>query len=241
MNFESLAKAIKSILLDRNDPNVLMKNMDMEEREVLMRAIELVKAKLAYHHYGDSKETIARRFIQDAKTSVKNKDKAHARANLDAAKDAMGYSRMATDKEKPKDGKLIEFPASKNFADKDQTKTVSVPKKMAKGDYDGRDFNSKQDIANNAERKSNNIAGGSNTGIKAMPHIKQYGGSGANAAGRQAKIDKQKSAKNHVEYTHIHPETGESTTVKMSPRKLKNYQRRMAEIKMNQEKGKKNG
>ena len=118
-----------------------------------------------------------------------------------------------------------------------------VQQKLAKGDYPDRDFKSPADIANNAKRKSNNIAGGSTTGVASMPHQKEWGGSGADAAGREAAKAKALSAKNHVEYTHNHPETGESVTVKMSPRKLKNYQRRMAQIKldMDNKKGVANG
>lgn len=47
----------------------------------------------------------------------------------------------------------------------------------------------------NARRKANNIG---DTGIKSMPRVKQYGGSGANAAGREAAQMKAKSKKNPV-------------------------------------------
>lgn len=50
--------------------------------------------------------------------------------------------------------------------------------------------------SDNAKRKSNNL--GEETNISAMPRIKEYGGSGVNAAAREAKAMKAKSKKNPV-------------------------------------------
>jgi len=79
--------------------------------------------------------------------------------------------------------------------------------------------------ADNAKRKANNLT--IDTDVKAMPRVKEYGGSGPSAASREAAASKRASAKNEVKWTHKHPETGETTTVSMTPRKLKNYQIKM--------------
>ena len=79
--------------------------------------------------------------------------------------------------------------------------------------------------ADNARRKMKNL--GEETDVKSMPRIKEYGTSANVQATEQARQAKAASAKNEVSWTHKHPETGEMTTVKMSPRKLKNYQKKM--------------
>jgi len=79
--------------------------------------------------------------------------------------------------------------------------------------------------ADNVKRKANNL--GEETGVKGMPRIKEYGGSGPSAASKAAAEAKKASAKNEVTWTHKHPETGESVTVSMTPRKLKNYQKKI--------------
>lgn len=79
--------------------------------------------------------------------------------------------------------------------------------------------------ADNAKRKANNLS--TDTGLSSMPRVKQYGGSGPSSASKEAAKAKQASAKNEVTMTHKHPETGENTTVTMSPRKMKNYQKKM--------------
>ena len=50
--------------------------------------------------------------------------------------------------------------------------------------------------ADNERRKKNNLT--TETDIKSMPRVKQYGGSGASAASKQAARDKAKSKKNPV-------------------------------------------
>ena len=90
---------------------------------------------------------------------------------------------------------------------------------LDKGNYDG------YSEADNAKRKANNLT--TQTGVAAMPRVKEYGAAGPSAAAKMAAQDKKASAKNEVKWTHKHPETGETTTVSMSPRKLKNYQKQM--------------
>ena len=77
----------------------------------------------------------------------------------------------------------------------------------------------------NARRKKNNLS--EDTGIKAMPRIKQYSKQGANQLDRQVKESKAKTKKGLVTDTRIHPETGEEVTVSMTPTKLKNYIKKM--------------
>lgn len=72
-----------------------------------------------------------------------------------------------------------------------------VADKLRKGKFPGRDYSpSSQDSSNMARRKAKNIAGGSTTGVSAMPHEKPYGGSGPSAASESAKKQKKLSAKN---------------------------------------------
>jgi hypothetical protein len=96
---------------------------------------------------------------------------------------------------------------------------------LEKGDFPGRDHNKGgQDESDMVRRKEGNI---DKTGIRAMPNVKEWGAKGPNELNRVVKEQKKKSAKNEVEYTHIHPETGKKVTVIMTPRKLKNYQKKM--------------
>jgi len=92
-------------------------------------------------------------------------------------------------------------------------------KKLKKSGYKG------YKVEDNVRRKAKNL--GEETDIKAMSRIKEYGGSGPSAATREAAKAKKMSAKNEVKWTHEHPETGETVTVSMSPRKMKNYQKKM--------------
>jgi hypothetical protein len=78
--------------------------------------------------------------------------------------------------------------------------------------------------ADNVRRKKNNI---DDTGIKAMPRVKKYGKQGANQIDREVAESKAKTVKGLVTDTRIHPETGEEVTVSMTPKKLKNYIRKM--------------
>ena len=108
--------------------------------------------------------------------------------------------------------KLISAAVSQlaNIEDRILLKSI-VESGLEKSKYAGRDYGSAQDIANNAKRKQNNMSGGQQTGLSSMPHVKEWGGSGVDAASRDAKKYKKMSAKNTT--NKIDPKSGKVVDV----------------------------
>lgn len=97
-----------------------------------------------------------------------------------------GYARVTSPDKHKETARQI---ARENLA---ETKSIKpkLPKDVKKSGYKG------YTESDNARRKANNL--GEETGIHTMNRIKSYGGSGPNAAARQAAKDKAKSKKNPV-------------------------------------------
>lgn len=87
-----------------------------------------------------------------------------------------------------KGGELTRKGAALKRWDCNKTAREEMIEELSKSGYKG------YTVADNAKRKSNNT--GETTGIHTMNSIKEYGGSGADAAGREAAKSKAMSAKN---------------------------------------------
>lgn len=164
-------------------------------------------------------------YIKDAKAHAERKDAIRAKRALKEAKDAKGLTRMADKEEEesiePKGSKM----ASKTTIGKIKPKKVehdevtrterkaASDEEVVKFDTNGQWSLNKSGYkgyteADNAKRKANNLSEG--TGIHTMDRIKQYGGSGPDAASKEAKKAFKMSAKNP---THIKNADGKVTDV----------------------------
>lgn len=169
-------------------------------REEMIETLEKAKAGDAIALRADLPSKPARKaYTEDARAHAKRGDMKRAERAVNAAKDT-GGSRMTSPSEKRslKENKPTSPKKEVDDVTRYERKAASDESfvkfeangqwSMQKSGYDG--YTDKDNI----KRKANNMS--ESTGIHTMNSIKQYGGSGADAAGKEAKKAFKMSAKN---------------------------------------------